>query len=100
MKWMQEIAVAQEEADHFRAAFEDAARLRIGAEPETVDGFQHAGARFPADLRAGIQYARDRPDTDPCRPGYLANRRFCWNRFHLLLAFPLPERPRFESLGD
>src|SRR5216684_4906326 len=82
MKRMEKIAVAQEKADHFRALLENSAGLRIGAKSETADGIQNARARFPAYLRAGIQHARNRSDAYACSAGYLANGRFCWNRFH------------------
>jgi hypothetical protein len=54
MKGMEKIAVAQEKADHFRAALENPAGLRIRTESQTPDGLKYARARFPADLRAGI----------------------------------------------
>src|SRR6266851_1631699 len=44
MKRMEKIAIAQEKADHFRAAFENSAGLRIGAKSEAADGIQRARA--------------------------------------------------------
>src|SRR5712672_230647 len=82
MKRMKKIAVTEKKADHFRAPLENAASLRIGSKSQAVDGIQYARASLSADLRTRIQHAGDRSDTDTCGPGYLANRRFCWNRFH------------------
>lgn len=82
MKRMQKVAVAKEKADHFRALFENAAGLGVGAKSEAANRIQDTRASLPAYLRAGIEHARNRPDADTCRAGYLANGRFCWNRFH------------------
>src|SRR5712672_4299596 len=82
MKRMEKIAVTEKTADHFCAPLENAASLRVGSKSQAVDGIQYARASLSADLRTGIQHAGDRSDTDTCGPGYLANRRFCWNRFH------------------
>src|SRR5712671_5440255 len=82
MKRMKKIAVTEKKADHFCAALENAASLRIGSKSQAMDSIQHARASLSADLRTRIQHAGDRSDTDTCGPGYLANRRFCWNRFH------------------
>jgi len=54
MKRMEEIAVAQEKADHFRASFENPAGLRIGAKSQLADRTKYPRAGFPAYLGAGI----------------------------------------------
>jgi hypothetical protein len=82
MKGVEKIAVAQEEANHFRAPLENPACLRIRAESETPDGLKHARTRFPADLRTGIQHARDCSNANGSCPSNLANRGFLWNYFH------------------
>src|SRR5712672_4070419 len=90
MKRMKKIAVTEKKADHLRAALENAASLRVGSKSQAVDGIQYARACLSADLRTRIQHAGDRSDTDTCGPGYLANRRFCWNRFHCRSCFQWP----------
>ena len=87
MKRMKKIAIAEEKADHFRASFENAASLRVRTKSQTVNGIQYTCAGLPAYLRAGIQHAGDRTDADTRGTGNLANRRFCWNRFHLDCVF-------------
>src|SRR5260370_3999694 len=87
MKRMKKIAIAEEKADHFRASFENAASLRVRTKSQTVNGIQYTCAGLPAYLRAGIQHAGDRTDADTRGTGNLANRRFCWNRFHLGYVF-------------
>src|SRR6266404_8452198 len=82
VKRMEEIAIAQEKADHFRALFKNPPGLRIGAKSKTADCVQHSCARFAADLRAGIQDARNGSDAYTRGAGHLANRHFFWNRFH------------------
>src|SRR5438132_1598229 len=82
MKGMEKIAVAQEKANHFCASLENAARLGIRAESETADGLKHTGTRFPAYLRAGIQYPGNSSDADGGGLCDFANRRFSWNCFH------------------
>src|ERR1700716_3257598 len=82
MKRMKKIAVAQQKTYHLRALFEDPAGLRIGPKPEAADCIKYPRARFPADLRAGIQHARNRSDAYPRRVRDVANRCFSWNRFH------------------
>src|SRR5690349_14044975 len=79
---MEKIAVAQEKADHFRASLEDPASLRVRAESQAPDGFQYPRARFPADLRAGIENAGNRSNADGGGLGDLSNRCFSWNCFH------------------
>src|SRR5882724_5388040 len=99
MKRMKKIAVTEKKADHFRAPLENAASLRVGAKSQAVDGIQYARARLSADLRTRIQHAGDRSDTDTCGPGYLANRRFCWNRFHCRSCFQWPRAFWFQFGG-
>ena len=82
MKGMKKIAVAQEEADHFRAPLEDPACLRIRAETEAPDGFKHSRASFSAYLTAGIQHPGNGPDAYGGSLGNVANRGFSWNYFH------------------
>src|SRR5438046_9249735 len=82
MKRMEEITVAQQEADHFGAALENPAGLRVGTESQATDGLQDSRARFPAHLRAGIQHAGNRSYADRSGLRNLANRRFSWNCFH------------------
>src|SRR5438309_10939701 len=82
MKRMEEITVAQEKADHFRAALKNSAGLRVGAESQAPNGFKDASACFPAHLRAGIQHAGNRSYADGSGLRNLANRRFPWNCFH------------------
>src|SRR5437879_6068627 len=82
MKRMEKIAVAQEKADHFRAALKNSASLRVGAESQAPNGFKDASACFPAHLRAGIQHAGNRSYADGSGLRDLANRRFPWNCFH------------------
>jgi len=82
MEGMEKIAVAEEKADHFCTPLENPAGLRIGAEPQTPDGFKYSRTRFPANLRAGIQHARDRSYANGSGLGNFANRRFLWNCFH------------------
>src|SRR5712672_2022586 len=90
MKRMKKIAVTEKKANHLRAPFENAASLRVGSKSQAVDSIQYACASLSADLRARIQHAGDRSDTDTCGAGYLANRRFCWNRFHCRYCFQWP----------
>src|SRR5260370_22894020 len=87
MKGMKKVAVAQEEANHFLAPLENSACLRIWAESETPDGLKHARTRLPAQLRTGIQHARDCSNANGRGLGTLANRRFLWNCFHDREAF-------------
>jgi len=54
VKGMEKIAVAQEKANHFRAALENPPGLRVGAESQAPDGLHYSRTRFPAYLRAGI----------------------------------------------
>src|SRR5712672_774812 len=96
MKRMKKIAVTEKKADHLRTPFENAASLRVGSKSQAVDGIQNARASLSADLRTRIQHAGDRSDTDTCGPGYLANRRFCWNRFHRRSCFPWPRAFWFQ----
>src|SRR5260370_5591309 len=56
MKRMEKIAIAQEKADHFRTAFENAARLRIWAKFETSGCIQNRRAPFPALMPSGIHH--------------------------------------------
>src|SRR5258708_34071654 len=97
MKRMEKIAVTEKKADHFRAPLENAASLRIGSKSQAVDGIQYARASLSADLRTRIQHAGDRSDPDTCGPGYLANRRFCWNRFHCRSCFQWPRASRASA---
>ena len=39
--------------------------MRIGAKSQTPDCIKHLRARFPANLRAGVQHPRNRPDATP-----------------------------------
>jgi len=82
MKRMQKIAVAQQKADHFCAPLENPAGLRIGAKSQAPDRIKHLRASFPANLRAGVQHPRNRPNAHACSARYLANGRFFWNCFH------------------
>src|SRR5438132_7717303 len=87
MKRMEEITVAQQEADHFRAALENPARLGVGAESESPNGLKDTRAGFSADLRARIQHAGNRSYADGSGLRNFANRRFSWNCFHDSAAF-------------
>ena len=87
MKRVKKIAIAEKEADHFRAALENAASLRVRTKSQTVNGIQYTCAGLAAYLRAGIQHAGNRSYADGSGLGNLANRRFCWNRFHLDCVF-------------
>src|SRR5258707_4211726 len=82
MKRMKKIAVTEKKADHFCAALENAASLRVGSKSQAVDGIQYALSSLSADLRTRIQHPGNRSDTDTCGPGYLSNRCFSWNRLH------------------
>src|SRR5215472_652735 len=81
VKGMEEIAVAQKKANNLGASLENSTGLRVRPEPQTADGFIHAGARFPAHLRAGIQDSRDRSYAYARGPGHVANRALAWNCF-------------------
>src|SRR5882724_4091956 len=73
VKWMQKVAIAQQKADRFRAAAQYAARLRIRTETEPPNRLQHARPRLSADVRTGIQYARNRSDADACSLRHISN---------------------------
>src|SRR5438270_13426054 len=82
MKRMEKIAVAQEKADHFRAALKNSASLRVGAESQAPNGFNDASACFSAHLRAGIQHAGNRSYAEVSGQRHLANCRFPWYCFN------------------
>src|SRR5882762_10658846 len=100
MKRMKKIAVTEKKADHLRTPFENAASLRVGSKSQAVDGIQNARASLSADLRTRIQHAGDRSDTNTCGPGNLANRRFCWNRFHCRSCFQWPRDRKSTRLNS
>src|SRR5215472_11809694 len=82
VKRVKKIAVAQEKANNFGTPLEDPAGLRVGAESKAPDGLVHAGARFPAHLRAGIQHAGNCSDAHARGPGHVADGTLPWNCFH------------------
>ena len=82
VKRVKKIAVAQEKANNFRAALENAAGLGVGTEAQAANRFQNAGARFPAYLRTGIQHARNRSYAHASGPRDISNRSLLWNCFH------------------
>ena len=86
MKGMEKIAVAKEKANHFCASLENATGLGVGTKSEAADRLKHPQARFPAYLRAGVEYPRNRPDAYAGGSRYITNRGFCWNCFHLACA--------------
>jgi hypothetical protein len=79
---MQKIAVAQEKAKNFRATLENPARLGVGAKFEAAYGRENARARFLADVRTGVQDARDGSDPDTGGARNVANGFLAWNCFH------------------
>jgi hypothetical protein len=88
---MQKIAIAQQEANCLGAAAQDAPRLRIGAESQTANGLHHASPRFPADLRACIEYTGDCSHADARSASYISNCRLLWNCFHTCSSGKLPQ---------
>lgn len=79
---MEKVAIAQEKAHNFGAALENPARLGVRSKFETAYGVKNARARFLADMRAGIQHARNGSDTNARGASNVANSRLAWNCFH------------------
>ena len=79
---MNKVAVAQKEADNFRAALENAPGLGVRAEPQAADRFVDASTSFPAHLRARIQDTRNRANAHSGSPRHIPNGGLFWNCFH------------------